>query len=213
MAIQASELIKIQEQINEAVESENQSGKLKQFILELTKGGIEEEEVNELVRFIQLYVQHSIAIILSVIEEAENEGVRETIAPIINLIKQYFSFKDDVISDDLGLYGLVDDAYLTHRLLAEVAKDYKEKSGKDFLRVDMTVGNEFVAALIGSPRIQFLDNMIEDAFSREEYKTSFQDLIDNNVDFSAVPDPIWENPDEFEAFLSSNIEKIGINRE
>ncbi|MGK0184121.1 MAG: fructose-1,6-bisphosphatase [Halioglobus sp.] len=213
MAMQAHELIKIQEQINEAVESENKSGKLKQFIYELTDGGIEEEDIDELVSFIQLYVQHSVAVILSVIEKAEEEGVRETIVPIIDLIKQYFAFKNDVISDDLGLYGLVDDAYLTHCLLAEVDRGYTEETGQAFLNVDMTMANEFIAALIGSPRIQFLDNMVSDAFSRENFQSSFQDLLNNEVDFSEVPDPIWENPDEFEEFLSLHIQKIGIKRD
>jgi hypothetical protein len=68
----------------------------------------------------------------------------------------YFVTPDDIIPDELGLLGLIDDAYLTHCLIQSVSDQYQAQTGFVLMPSDMTKASQIIRSLIGEPQASLL---------------------------------------------------------
>ena len=98
---------------------------------------------------------------MMVIEEtAAMSDAQPDVQPILDVTEDYFLAPDDIIPDHYGLVGLLDDAYLTHRLMEAISDRYKSQAGKSLLPIDAHETNTFIRRLIGEPFVSILDEHV-----------------------------------------------------
>ncbi|MFT4552952.1 MAG: uncharacterized membrane protein YkvA (DUF1232 family) [Chlamydiales bacterium] len=203
----------IHQQIDDAINSEKQSGNLVKMLCGFSKDKGEEknpEELEEIPTFIEDYVKHSPILMTLIHKEAEKSGVIEDVIPILDVASKYFLIETDVIPDHLGLVGLLDDAYFTNRLIQEVSDRYKEKSGKGLIQINMSSANSFVRRLIAEPRASFLDEMVDEAINGTKIMNCLQVLALNSPDFGNLPAPSW-NEKNIKDLVDLSMVKLGIS--
>ncbi|MHC4946816.1 MAG: hypothetical protein ACYTG1_00945 [Planctomycetota bacterium] len=87
-------------------------------------------------------------------------GVAPFVEPILEAAARYFLEPQDFIPDHAGLYGLLDDAYLARRLMAEISELYRQHTGMPLLPVDLGADNLVIRSIIGEPLASTLDQTV-----------------------------------------------------
>jgi len=189
----------IRKQIADAVAVEKETGNLAELIRKSAKAQnieLTNENLNNLFGFLQNYIEHVPALLEKLADQAQERNMYEDIAPVLQTVQQYFLSSNDVIPDRLGLLGLLDDAYLAHRVMQEIAEMYSREKGIALLPVDTTPANELVRELIGEPHVSMLEAGIQDELTREDLQQSLITLLQSENDFRlAGPDPVWGTHD------------------
>lgn len=104
---------------------------------------------------------HETADLLDVADRAaRSAGLRAVMQPLFDASFHYWDASDDVIPDRLGLYGLLDDAYLTRTLLEKVAYEVLSRTGRPLFSVDMTTSNVSMRDLLGPQLTAELDERV-----------------------------------------------------
>jgi uncharacterized membrane protein YkvA (DUF1232 family) len=125
---------------------------------------------------------------------AREAGIRNEVLPILQAAEQYFLQPLDAIPDNMGLIGLMDDAYLAHCLFQSVSDQHQQDTGQALLGADMTAANRVIRVLIGEPLATALDVSVTSVLQGPTLQQSVQQLMS----FAArapinVPDPIYGN--------------------
>ena len=90
---------------------------------------------------------------------AATVGLEKEMAEILRRIDAYWIEEDDVIPDDLGVIGLMDDAYWSLTLLQAVSDHYQLQSGKFLFPDDLSAANRAMRKIIGEPYATDLDRI------------------------------------------------------
>lgn len=112
----------------------------------------------------------------AVAEAAARALVYDAIAPILDVAESYFFQSDDVLADNLGLLGLMDDMYLSLSLLHSVSEQYRSVTGHALIDVDLGPSVHSVRSLFQGRRLAALDAAIESALCRPGMLTSLKAL-------------------------------------
>ena len=124
--------------------------------------------------FICNYIEQVPYMILVAWTSAKSVGLETEIRGILEMVKSYWIEDDDVIPDNLGVIGLLDDAYCSLSSMQAVSDLYRMQSGKHLFPDDLTAANKVMGKIIGEPYTSKLDeivrNAIEDAQVRESVK-------------------------------------------
>ena len=91
---------------------------------------------------------------------AANVGLEQEIDCILDTVLGYWMEGDDVIPDELGVIGLMDDAYCSLTLLQAVSDQYRLMTGKHLFPDDLTAANEAMHRIIGEPYVSELDTLV-----------------------------------------------------
>lgn len=118
-----------------------------------------EQGAATLMRFVREYVNHCQRLIDALSEAGEQAGMMLEIAPVINLIEDFFNSGSQTPVEQRGLVELMDEAYLAHRLVEEVNERYLAETGAPLIALDMTTANLVVHHLIGEPFANELDDV------------------------------------------------------
>lgn len=188
---------KIRQLIEEAVDFERQTGNLKQTLIdfsELCGVRLDSEQLTSLTLFVQQYVEHAPLLLDELTDISKYAGIYEDVKYIIEVAAEYFLSPLDVIPDSLGLLGLIDDAYLTHRLMITLTSAFQSKADKPLVGSDYTRANLFVRRLIGEPQATMLDNAVTYNFETPGIQQSLANKLElssciDNTDFCQI----WEN--------------------
>lgn len=154
---------RIRAQIEEARTIERQSGVLYQAVVNLARqngSSVSALQVGKVIDVVTEYIESAPALMLIVEKAAKENGGQPLIQPLLDAIEDFFLAPDDIIPDQLGLAGLLDDAYLAHTLLAAISKKYELHSGKPLLPKDAFEANTFIRRLIGEPFVSMLDEHV-----------------------------------------------------
>ena len=188
---------KIRQLIREALEIERQTGNLKQTLIELSKVRgvqLDSEQLTSLIRFVQQYVEHSPALLDELTVMANKAGIYKEVKHIIEVAVEYFLTPLDVIPDRLGLLGLIDDAYLTHRLIQALSNAFQSKSDKPLVPSDLNKASLFIRRLIGEPQATMLDNAVTYNFETPVIQQSLVDMFEFSFRFNNEEvGRIWKN--------------------
>jgi uncharacterized membrane protein YkvA (DUF1232 family) len=150
--------------IEEAKATERTSGVLYRAVIELARQNgmrISALEAGKVIDFATDYIEQAPALISAVENAVAARRKPPEVQPLLNVIEDFFLAPDDIIPDHLGLAGLLDDAYLAHKLLAAASDALEEQSGKTFLPKDAARANRFIRRLIGEPFATILDEHVE----------------------------------------------------
>jgi uncharacterized membrane protein YkvA (DUF1232 family) len=107
------------------------------------------------------YVERAPQLLEACLDAALREGVANEAAPILEVAARYFVEPQDFIPDQLGLFGLLDDAYLTHRFVARTSELYQQYAGHPLLPLDLSSMNAVARSVIGEPLAGQLDQAVD----------------------------------------------------
>lgn len=152
------------------------------------------KQIREVVQFIREYIENVPLLLEKVAHTARNRGIAARIAPMLDAAERYFLEPEDFIPDELGLLGLLDDAYLAQTLVQTLSDDYRRQSGTPLLNVDLSEGNRVARNLIGEPVASLLDAAVANATGTVQMQEFVQSLASlQNLFPMSAPDPVYGN--------------------
>jgi len=122
--------------------------------------------------FICNYIEQVPYMILVAWTSAKSVGLETEIKGILEMVKSYWIEDDDVIPDNLGVIGLLDDAYCSLSSMQTVSDLYRMQSGKHLFPDDLTAANKVMRKIIGEPYTGKLDEIVRDAIEDAQVKES-----------------------------------------
>lgn len=94
-------------------------------------------------------------------EAADDQDTRGWADPMIRIAVRYFIDPDDLIPDALGLYGLVDDAYLAHKFILRLSAAVEEEKGFPLLANLNGEHLDLIRPIVGEEIASRLDGKVE----------------------------------------------------
>ena len=91
---------------------------------------------------------------------ASNVGLEDEMEQSLEMVQTYWLEGDDVIPDDLGVIGLLDDAYCSLSSLQAVSDHYQLQTGKYLFPDDLSSANKVMRKIIGEPYATDLDRIV-----------------------------------------------------
>jgi len=183
--------------IREAVAIEKASGNLATIIAQtaMLRGvQLSQKQLQDTVIFIQQYIEHVPALLDQLYSEVKKRSLANQVKPILDAAEQYFLAPVDLIPDQYGLLGLVDDAYLANTLIQEISNRYQDKKGNPIFPLDITKANMFIRGLFDVPTGMMLDAAVANVLNGPTIQQSLQNLFNHASVFEmSQPDPIWGN--------------------
>jgi hypothetical protein len=113
--------------------------------------------------FIYSYLEQVPYLLTVAWTSAKSVGLETEITSILEMVESYWIEDDDVIPDNLGIFGLLDDAYCSLSSLQNLSDLYRMQTGKHLFPDDLTAANKVMRKIIGEPYITQLDELIEKA--------------------------------------------------
>lgn len=96
---------------------------------------------------------------------ARNVGLETEVTSILKMVESYWIEDDDVIPDNLGIFGLLDDAYCSLSSMQSLSDLYRMQSGKHLFPDDLSAANDIMRKIIGEPYISQLDELVSEAIA------------------------------------------------
>lgn len=89
-----------------------------------------------------------------------NVGLDGPMGRILDAVTSYWAEDEDIIPDQLGIVGLLDDAYCSLTSLQVVSDHYQLQTGKYLFPDDLTGANRVMRRIIGEPYATDLDRVV-----------------------------------------------------
>lgn len=105
---------------------------------------------------------------------ARNVGLETEVTSILKMVESYWIEADDVIPDNLGIFGLLDDAYCSLSSMQTLSDLYRMQSGKHLFPDDLTAANQVMRNIIGEPYIAELDELVRKAIADARVEEAVQ---------------------------------------
>jgi hypothetical protein len=121
----------------------------------------EQEPVAALMTFITGYVESVPSCLALVTSLSKRLGFFDYAAPFLRMAEDYFLQPPDPLPRDGGLEALLDEAFLTHRLLEEVNDHHIRHLQRPLLPLDMTEANIIVHHLLGDEFATRLEELVQ----------------------------------------------------
>jgi len=110
--------------------------------------------------FVVAYVEQVPYMMKVATTAAANVGLTDEMQRILERIESYWLKVDDVIPDQLGVIGLLDDAYCSLASLQTVSDHYQLQTGKHLFPNDLSEANRAMRRIIGEPYAAELDRIV-----------------------------------------------------
>lgn len=185
----------LREQITRAQEHENQSG---QLLLQLESQlphlhpSIHLPDVDArgvLTRFVIAYIGQVPDLLDAAHDVALQAGIESQIEPVLKIAEQFFTAPPAIMAGHEGLDGLLDEAYLAHRLVEEVNDLYIKHFGQPLIPVNTTVASVIAHQLIGESFANQLDEVVHHAIDEMLDDDSFSlESVEDYRERLASPD-------------------------
>lgn len=123
----------------------------------------EAEKNAVLTRFVSAYITQVPDLLDAAHEVAREAGIESQIKPVLKIAEQFFTQPPPELLGHEGLEGLLDEAYLAHRLVEEVNDLYIKHFNQPLIPLDMTVANLIAHQLVGETFANQLDEAVHHA--------------------------------------------------
>ena len=114
-------------------------------------------------RFVAAYVDLVPDLLDAANDVAREAGIESQVKPVLKIAEQFFLQPPAILTGHIGLDGLLDEAYLAHRLVEEVNDLYIKHFGQPLIPADTTVANVIAHQLIGETFANQLDEAVHHA--------------------------------------------------
>jgi len=125
----------------------------------------EEDATGALARFVSAYIEQVPDVLDAAVEVAREAGIEDAVKPVLKIAEHFFLQPPALIDGHDGLEGLLDEAYLAHRLVEEVNDRYITHLGQPLIPLDTTRANLIAHQLIGEPFANQLDEAVHHALT------------------------------------------------
>lgn len=185
----------LREQIQRAHQHETQTGQLaRQLEIQLPHlhSAIQLPQANAkgaMTGFVTAYIDQVPDLLDAANGVAREAGIESQIKPVLKIAEQFFLQPLKIMDGHVGLAGLLDEAYLAHRLVEEVNDLYIKHFGQPLIPLDMTVANLIAHQLIGEAFANQLDEAVHHAVDEMLNEESFAlESVEAYRDKLASPD-------------------------
>lgn len=96
---------------------------------------------------------------------ADHADLSRPMEKILTSLRNYWKHDQDLIPDNLGMIGLLDDAYCSRCAMQAISDQYRLLSGKHLFPFDMHDSNQAVRRILGAPYAADLDCYVMDALN------------------------------------------------
>lgn len=182
--------------IDDALMSERETGQLRKQLSErlaaLSEKLIlpENDPISELMVFIKGYIESVPSSLTLVTAVSKRLGFHSYAAPFLHIAEDYFLQPPDAIANEQGLMGLLDEAFLAHRLLEEVNDNHMRHLQRPLLPIDMTEANTIVHHLIGDTLASRLENLVQYTASQLLAKEKAWEQVRNLPGSAELPETL-----------------------
>jgi len=114
-------------------------------------------------RFVSAYIDQVPDLLDAAHAVAREAGIESQIEPVLKIAEQFFVQPPSLLDGHEGLEGLLDEAYLAHRLVEEVNDLYIKHFQQPLIPLDMTVANVIAHQLGGEAFANQLDEAVHHA--------------------------------------------------
>jgi uncharacterized membrane protein YkvA (DUF1232 family) len=125
---------------------------------------------------------------------AHNVGLERDMQWILDMAHSYWIEDDDVIPDELGVIGVLDDAYCSLTSLQMASDQYRLLTGNHLFPDDLTAANEAMREIIGEPYVTELDRIVVRTLKETGLMESVKNLAEDkkriNLDSEST---IWSH--------------------
>ena len=118
------------------------------------------EVVSGVIDQLERYVTGTPELLSAAAFEASDFDILQTIEPLLVRCADYFLEESDLIPDKLGVYGLLDDAYLAQTFLWGISVTHEQQTGIPLLGTYLAGANAKVRAFIGNTIATQLDEVV-----------------------------------------------------
>ena len=119
-----------------------------------------EDAQGVLERFVSAYIDQVPELLDAADAVACEVGITAQIKPVLKIAEEYFLQPQALLNGHDGLDGLLDEAYLAHRLIEEMNDRYIRQFGQALIPMDTTVANLIAHQLIGETFANQLDDAV-----------------------------------------------------
>ncbi|WP_161864145.1 hypothetical protein [Pseudomonas yangonensis] len=125
----------------------------------------EDDAPGALTAFVIAYIEEVPDVLDAAAEVAREAGIEAAVKPVLKIAEQFFVQPPALMEGHEGLQGLLDEAYLAHRLVEEVNDRYIAHLGQPLIPLDTTRANLIAHQLIGEPFANQLDEAVHHALA------------------------------------------------
>ncbi|MDH5228635.1 MAG: YkvA family protein [Gammaproteobacteria bacterium] len=126
--------------------------------------------LQQAVDLVSTYINQILIVLDRAQQHPHGAGESETIAPLIQIAANYFIEPMDYIPDRIGIYGLLDDAYLCLRMLEAIDHVYVRQCGSHLLPMNLAPMNQSISFFFGSTLRTQLDTEIKHAVEQRAFE-------------------------------------------
>lgn len=112
------------------------------------------------------YVTSSVWMLAEVDAVTTTLGLANVVAPALQTAAGYYLNDNDLIPDQSGLLGLLDDAYLATRFIAQLSELYRAQTGVALLDVSLDNTSQLVRTFIEPQLAHQLDTMTQQGLAQ-----------------------------------------------
>ena len=182
-------------------------------VAERSGGGAAPAELERGARFVRAYIGLVPYMMKIAWTAAVNVGLQDPMSRILQMVESYWLEGDDVIPDDLGVIGLLDDAYCSMTSLQGVSDHYRLQTGKHLFPDDLGAANQAMRKIIGEPYASELDRIVIGTMAEIGLVGAVTALAskEKQLDFTANS-TIWSHGPAGQMDLA-DLEKLGLLKE
>jgi uncharacterized membrane protein YkvA (DUF1232 family) len=149
--------------ISEAINHETRTNYLASLVSrDLLKHG--SNPTTEIVNGCITFVKNYLIIVPDLLDKIEIAAsittIKNNIMNALTVIENYYFVPNDLMPDNLGMYGLMDDSYLALTIIQRISADYQNKNGKPLLDIDLTGANKSMRILVGETIATILETIV-----------------------------------------------------
>jgi uncharacterized membrane protein YkvA (DUF1232 family) len=150
-------------QIETAVAIEAKQGHLANYLTDRAaeRGTtLGDKERREAIELFENYIRSVPELLASASASAAGTPIAATMAKIMAAAVTYWEEPDDLVPDELGVLGLLDDAYFSLGLLQMISQRLREESGQTLIADDLSALDGVVRDIIGERLADVLDELV-----------------------------------------------------
>lgn len=153
-----------------------------------------EQEIEQATQFVNSYIKQAPYMMKVAWTAAGTIGLEAEMSQILSMVKTYWEQGDDIIPDNLGMIGLLDDAYCSLSTLQAVSDHFQLQTGKYLFPDDLSAANKLMRRIIGEPYASDLDRLVMTTMRESGAIDSMKRLASNEkqMDF-ARQSTIWNH--------------------
>ena len=174
--MEPSSIDELNEMIETAVQIEAKEGYLARYLDDRAHArGVElgDKERREALELFEGYIRGVPELLSTAVSGSIGTPVEEIMAQVMRAAVAYWDEPEDLVPDELGVLGLLDDAYFSMRMLQSVSTRLQAESGHALLADDLSALDAVVRDILGSDLSDILDELVALSLSN----TPVDDLI------------------------------------